>query len=51
LKQVIPSLTCCDIDYKCIAASRQPLEVLGEVRLAIKVHGFSWKFPFLVVKK
>jgi hypothetical protein len=42
---------CCDIDYKCITAPRQPLEVLEDIRLAIKVHGFSWKFQFLVVKK
>jgi hypothetical protein len=36
-----PNLMCCKIDCKCITASRQPLEVLGEVRLVIKAHGFS----------
>jgi hypothetical protein len=51
LNQVIPKSVCCDIDYKCVTASRQPLEVLEEVCLAIDVHGFSWKFLFLVVKK
>jgi hypothetical protein len=37
---------CFNIDYKC----RKLLEVFGEVHLAIKAQGFSWKFPFLVVK-
>jgi hypothetical protein len=27
------------------------MEVLGEVRLCVKIHGFSWKFPFVVVKR
>jgi hypothetical protein len=27
------------------------MEVLGEVRLGVKIHGFSWKFPFVVAKR
>jgi len=38
-------------DLSCVTASGQSLEIMGEVKLNLKIHGFTWKRTFLVSKK
>jgi hypothetical protein len=48
LKESNPSLVMAPVSFRVVTASRQPLQVFGEVRLKVKINGFSWVFPFLV---
>jgi hypothetical protein len=34
-----------------VTASGQDLEVIGELQVTLKIHGFSWPWIFLVSKK
>ena len=35
----------------CVTASGESLFIVGEVKVTIKIHGFSWKWKFLVSKR
>ena len=47
LQRVDPTLRYGDTSINCISISRQPLRVVG---LHLKIQGFSWNFPLVVVK-
>jgi hypothetical protein len=32
---------------KCVTASGHDLEVIGELQVTLKIHGFSWPWSFL----
>jgi hypothetical protein len=34
-----------------MTASGQDLQVMGEVKVAVKIHGYSWRWVFLVSKR
>ena len=40
-----------ETDVTCVTASGESLDIVGEVNMTIKIHGFSWKWKFLVSKK
>jgi hypothetical protein len=50
LQRVDPTLRYGNTSINCISISRQPLRVVGEVCLHLKIQGFSWNFPLVVVK-
>jgi hypothetical protein len=33
---------------KCVSASGQSLDIIGEVQVALKIHGFSWPWRFVI---
>jgi hypothetical protein len=47
LQRVDPTLRYGDTSINCISISRQPLRVVG---FHLKIQGFSWNFPLVVVK-
>lgn len=44
-----PKLTA--VDVKCSSASGDNLVIIVEALITLKIHGFSWKWKFLVSKK
>ena len=40
-----------ETNVTCVTASGESLHIVGEVNVTIKIHGFSWKWKFLVSKK
>jgi hypothetical protein len=35
----------------CVTASGQNLDIIGEIQVALKLHGFPWRWSFLVSKR
>jgi hypothetical protein len=35
----------------CVTASGQRLEIVGQVKVVLKIHGFSWSWVFLVSRR
>jgi len=46
-----PKLQLLETNVTCVTASGESLDIVGEVKVTIKIHGFSWKWKFLVSKK
>jgi hypothetical protein len=51
IQQADPKLRLFSIDVKCVTASGQDLPICGQVWLSVKIHGFFWKFPFLMSRQ
>ena len=45
-----PKLQLLETNLKCVTASGESLDIVGEVRVTFKIHGFSWKWKMLVSK-
>jgi len=41
-----PKLQLLEIEVICVTASDQSLEIVGEVKVPRKIHGFSWTWIF-----
>jgi hypothetical protein len=39
------------VDVRCISASGDNLDILGEALVKLKIHGFSWNWKLLVSRK
>ena len=39
------------VQLNCVTASGQSLEIIGEIKLCLKIQGFSWRWKFLVSRK
>jgi hypothetical protein len=37
-----PKLQLLEVDETCVTASGQSFEIVGEVKVPLKIHGFSW---------
>ena len=46
-----PELKLLPTELSCVTASGQNLEIVGEVKVTVKIHGFSWYWTFLVSKR
>jgi len=38
-------------DLSCVTASGESVEIMGEVKHSLKIHGFTWQWSFVVSKK
>jgi hypothetical protein len=45
-----PQLKLTPTELYCVSASEQSLEIVSEVKVILKIHGFSWPWVFLVSK-
>jgi len=39
-----PQASLLETEVTCVTASGQSLEIVGEVKVPLKIHGFSWTF-------
>ena len=46
-----PKLQLLENEVTCVTASGQSLEIVGEVQVPLKIHGFSWTWMFLVSRR
>jgi hypothetical protein len=46
-----PDLRLLSNQVTCVTASGQSLQIVGEVKLSLKIQGFSWPWTFLVSKR
>ena len=46
-----PKLQLLETKLTCVTASGESLDIVGEVKVKIKIHGFSWNWKFLVSKR
>jgi len=46
-----PKLQLLKTKLTCVTASGQSLEIVGEVKVPLKIHGFSWNWKFLVSRR
>jgi hypothetical protein len=50
LQEADPRLRFSSTDVKCFSASGQSLDILGEVRLRVKIYVYTWNWFFLISK-
>jgi hypothetical protein len=46
-----PKLKLCPTEVGCISGSGQSLEIVGEVKVTLKIQSFSWRWTFLISKR
>jgi len=46
-----PKLKLLETEVTCVTASGQSLEILDEVKVPLKIHGFSWTWMFMVSRR
>ena len=46
-----PKLQLLQTEVTCVTASGQSLEIVGEVKVPLKIQGFSWTLMFLVSRR
>ena len=46
-----PKLQLLETKLTCVTASGESLDIVGEVKVTLKIHGFSWNWEFLVSKR
>ena len=46
-----PKLQLLETQLTCVTASGQSLEIVVEVKVPLKIHGFSWTWMFLVSRR
>jgi hypothetical protein len=46
-----PNIQLLKTDMTCVTASGQSLEIVGQVKVVLKIHGFSWSWVFLVSRR